>query len=311
MAGASASAFCSQPGRRQAVASYWMSSAVVLLVYMAAMEGVCAQYKPHKIPSKCRQGNTLPANITLQRPAWRSESSSGRHFQEWPRPWKGVPRPNSAYHSGGGEDRYFYETFFYEHIGGSYLEIGGHNGIDGSNTYWLHEQLGWRGMLIEANPGSYKNLVKSRPADFGLHAAICKTASVVHYADRATVSGIYEFMSEKFKKRWWSDVDVSKLMTIDCVPLGGILGMLNIRHFNFFSLDVEGAELQVLESLDLDCVSFDVLCIEADGTAPEKEAAIKALLEKNGYKLHSHVQTNDWFIHSGLKPHTKPVEKGA
>jgi FkbM family methyltransferase len=198
----------------------------------------------------------------MQRPGWWSEGHIAKH-QEWPRAWKGIPHPNSDCRGQDKEDRYLYETLFYQHMGGSYLEIGGHDGQHLSNTLWLHEQLGWRGMLVEANPLSYNQLATNRPADVTVHTAICKNASIVHYAaaggGAGVVSGIYEFMSEEFKQQWWPHLDVSNLLEINCLPLGDILGMLSIRHFNFFSLDVEGAELQVLESIDLNCVSFDVI----------------------------------------------------
>ncbi len=89
--------------------------------------------------------------------------------------------------------------------------------------------------------------------------------------------------------------------------------MYNIKHFNFFSLDVEGAELQVLEGMDLSCVSFDVIVVEAcrEGCVTvgsvDRDSAVRLLLEKHGYKYHGHASRNDWFIRPGFVPSRKPV----
>lgn len=69
------------------------------------------------------------------------------------------------------------------------------------------------------------------------------------------------------------------------------------RHFDFFSLDVEGGELEVLKTLDWDTRSFSVIVIEADRTNPQKEVEIISLLKSKGYVYYGHQVTNDWFFH--------------
>ena len=71
-----------------------------------------------------------------------------------------------------------------------------------------------------------------------------------------------------------------------------------MRHIDFFSLDVENAELQVLSSLDFSAVTIDVMVVEADGTSTEKDDAVRSLLQAEGFLHHSHVAHNDWFVHS-------------
>ena len=45
----------------------------------------------------------------------------------------------------------------------------------------------------------------------------------------------------------------------------------------------EGAELHVLEALNLKTVTFNVITVEADGTNPGKDAAVVSLLQDAGY----------------------------
>ena len=60
------------------------------------------------------------------------------------------------------EDIYAYEHFFYGRGGGTFLEMGALNGLQWSNTVALERVLGWRGVLIEASPSSYKQLAVNR-----------------------------------------------------------------------------------------------------------------------------------------------------
>ena len=68
--------------------------------------------------------------------------------------------------------------------------------------------------------------------------------------------------------------------------------------FDFWSLDVEGAELEVLQSLDWDTFSFGVLLIEANGKSARKELAIRTFLEKQqGYAFLGEEHHSAWFVH--------------
>ena len=62
------------------------------------------------------------------------------------------------------------------------------------------------------------------------------------------------------------------------LPLSSILGQLGARHINFFSLDVEGGELSVLQTLDFGRVRFDVIVVEADSHEPVKNLNVVDLL---------------------------------
>ena len=48
-----------------------------------------------------------------------------------------------------------------------------------------------------------------------------------------------------------AQVDPGGLPLVSCAPLGFVLERLALRHIHFWSLDVEGAELEVLRTVDL------------------------------------------------------------
>ena len=61
------------------------------------------------------------------------------------------------------EDIVIVEHFFWGVVHGTFVELGAYNGLRMSNTWLLEEYFGWRGVLLEANPFNYMELVQNRP----------------------------------------------------------------------------------------------------------------------------------------------------
>lgn len=74
------------------------------------------------------------------------------------------------------------------------LQLGALDGVTFSNTFWFHQHMAWRGLLVEGSPKSYALLVQNQPHDITVNAAICGQDSTVHYAEHnvSAVSGITE-----------------------------------------------------------------------------------------------------------------------
>lgn len=213
----------------------------------------------------------------------------------------------APYYGQDHEDEYAIQSFFHGRKHGTFLEMGAFDGVALSNTLHFSQALGWRGILIEASPVLYAKLVDNRPNDILLNVAACKSHQMVHFIDApwAATGGILEFMSESFKKQWHSHLgadELENLPMIPCMPLRSILGKFGVHHIDLWSLDVEGAELQVLETFDFSTVMVDVIVIEADGHDAAKDEAVIDLLKSKGYIYHGHVARNDWFVHESFEP---------
>lgn len=120
------------------------------------------------------------------------------------------------------------------------------------------------------------------------------------------VSGIVEFAPESYRQRWWPKLrpDWSNAHEIDCFPLQDILtehmsavAVDESWHFDFFSLDVEGAELQVLRSINFNKVSFGIIVLEADEHNERKNLVIRVFLESHGYIFLESKLGSYWFVH--------------
>lgn len=215
--------------------------------------------------------------------------------------WQRAALPPSTlpeqYYGQDLEDKYAQENFFSGLQSGTYVEMGAHNGVTGSNTLYF-AQRGWKGLLIEPNTHSYRSLVMNRPDAICVNAAICENSTQVHFVEAEVVGGIFEFMAPNFVAEWHPNVSIEELPVIACVSLGAVLAKAGLTSINFFILDVENAELQVLKTLDFSLVRFDVIVVKAHGGSESKYEDVKQLLRDNNYNYHGPVVRNDWFVHA-------------
>lgn len=226
------------------------------------------------------------------------------------------------------------EHFFWGKKGGVSIELGALDGsmATQSMTHGLEGDLGWKRILIEGNPKFREEMKKHSPQALSVNAAICQTESLVHYLSSAGyTSGMVEYMDDSFIKHFapiiqsaerisgdkttidWESQSMKTMIKngdiipISCVRLDTILKFAHVDHVNFFILDVEGGEIEVLRSIDWDSVKFDVLCIETDpdfrpnGFIDE----VKAYMFSKGYRLYADRSRNSWFIHESFTPSAK------
>lgn len=250
-----------------------------------------------------------------------TEQISASSYQ-WNSPWSAVQSNNSHhkwktsahicqnapvkledgwYKSQSEEDEELLK-WFTDICGGTYLEMGGLDGVLFSNSYVFNRGLGWKGVLIEASPSKYPLLVKNRPNEIAtVHAGACEKSMDLHWIenpDRACVGGFLEFAAPSFQKQFWTEEAIRKAQVVKCKPMKQILQETvgPKFFFDFFSLDVEGAEYKVLKSIDFDQVGFGIVLVEADEHNQLKNMAVRTLLESNGYTFLREFHRSYWFV---------------
>uniref|UniRef100_K1S2G7 Methyltransferase FkbM domain-containing protein n=1 Tax=Magallana gigas TaxID=29159 RepID=K1S2G7_MAGGI len=139
---------------------------------------------------------------------------------------------------------------------GFFVDIGAHDGQFLSNTLWLERQHAWTGLLIEANPDLCKKIDKLKRHAWRLCACLSNTLGSVTFIKGDTVGGVESHIDEHHMKM----VQKKDKITVPCYNLESVLDEIKTYHIDFFSLDVEGAEMAVLESLrdGLETNSFTV-----------------------------------------------------
>lgn len=201
--------------------------------------------------------------------------------------------------------------FFNGLCNGRYIEMGAIDGVTFSNTYAFHFGLEWKGVNIELVPRNYEKLKANRVHDIAnINAAVCSEHQTVHYvdSDRDEVSGVWEFVTPAHRENFWRGIKFEDTIPIQCSPLQSLLdesmGAQN-PFFDFFSLDIEGAELSALMSIDWDRTGFGILIIERNVVDEEKNRDVTSYLTSKGYDI---METkcgsswrNLWFINKDVE----------
>ena len=198
--------------------------------------------------------------------------------------------------SAWGEDITIYEKFFHNasYISNShfYMEIGAHDGVRESNSRFFDLCLGWQGVLVEPHPQNYEQMRQLRPSAHHLGIApSCNTSDVVMFPAHLYTSAV---ANEK-----------GATLEIHCGPLSYYLDQLGIDDIDFWSLDVEGSELDVLQTVDFDKVSIDVIIAENTNRLPGKEKLaeeVRSYLLQKGYLVLKSVgvHKSDIFLRKGV-----------
>jgi FkbM family methyltransferase len=130
------------------------------------------------------------------------------------------------------------EAFGWER-GGTFIELGGNDGLQYSNTLLLERELGWRGVLIEGVPELAAESVRNRPEATVVCAAVTREAAagVVPMNDEDLISTISDSPGRVY-------VATTTLSTVIDQVMKGLAPDLLI-------IDVEGFEFDVLDGLDL------------------------------------------------------------
>ena len=103
------------------------------------------------------------------------------------------------------------------------------------------------------------------------------------------ISDNQEFHPESLN---WTAISIPKDITmieVACLTLQKALDRVGVSRINFFILDVEGSELEVLKTIDWRRTMFDVLCIETDKNyRPDGYTkSVTDYLSSRGYKVSS------------------------
>lgn len=144
-----------------------------------------------------------------------------------------------------------------------WLDVGAYDGRSMSNTLALSE-LDWGGVAVEPDPQAFEGLQRTyggNPKIAILPLAISSTGGVLPFHNSR--SGGVSTLSDAHRRKWESAATFETI-EVETITPDELLRM-HPGPYAFMSLDVESANVELLELFDLSAMGVELLCVEHDG----------------------------------------------
>jgi FkbM family methyltransferase len=190
--------------------------------------------------------------------------------------------------------------FYNNKTGGVFIEIGASDGIELSNTYLLEKTYNWTGICVEPIPDRFKLLCQNRPKSVCYDKAVYNESNKQVIFDIANNCDLLSGISNNIDCHKRS-VDANKTqIMVTTISFNDLLEKSNAPLFiDYLSLDTEGSELEILQSVDLQKYTFGLIDVEHNYVEPRR-TQIRELLLSNGYQYIRENQWDDCYKHNSI-----------
>ncbi|MDR1324376.1 MAG: FkbM family methyltransferase [Candidatus Margulisbacteria bacterium] len=170
---------------------------------------------------------------------------------------------------------------------GFYVDIGAYHPMRFSNTQMFYEE-GWGGVNIDANPNSMIEFNKFRQRDINITAGVSDRPEELDYYvfEESALNCFDKNRAEELIEIGWK---LKEIIKVKCLSINDILERnFDKKHIDFITIDVEGMELQILQSLDFQKYAPDFFLIEENDFTNKdfmdyKVTPIYVLLRQHNY----------------------------
>lgn len=164
---------------------------------------------------------------------------------------------------------------------GFFVDVGAYHPTLFSNTYFFYLQ-GWRGINIEARPGSRTLFERIRPRDTNLEIGISGQSGELTYyviGDESTMNSF----SKEFLEHLGIFGEVKREIPVSVMPLREVLEkyLPEGQSIDFMNVDIEGHDLEALQSNDWKQFRPRFVVVEDQSVDPEKSAIVKFMRSCN------------------------------
>lgn len=165
---------------------------------------------------------------------------------------------------------------------GFYIDVGANDPIIDSVTKAFYDR-GWRGINIEPVQHWVTLLERERQEDVNIKAVVAKDAGVMHFYD-VIGTGLSTQMASNAKKHKDAGFTVCEC-DVPALPLNAVCKDILESTIHFLKIDVEGAEYDVLASVDLMRIRPWIILVEATepGTTIQNFTSWEHLLTDQDY----------------------------
>jgi FkbM family methyltransferase len=206
--------------------------------------------------------------------------------------------PSAGYVSQFGQDACLDQRVFCGAENLFFVEIGSADPVDINNTYFLEKQRGWRGLLIEARPSACVALREQRQSEV-VNACLSDQVGRSIFLDYGYLAGLCKFMSPRehaYIEQYNSADQEVRAYWVDTLPLSLLLQQRGVEAVPLLILDVEGAELAILSTLNFTAIRVEVILVECNTLEVAKD--VGGFLEARDFVLVETLGVDRLFIHA-------------
>lgn len=176
---------------------------------------------------------------------------------------------------------------------GFYVDVGAYNPKRHSNTYWFYKQS-WRGINIDATPGSMKPFKLIRRHDVNIEAAISNQEEELVFYSWGKPS-VMNTLSPEMALKWKKETGIAPTeYRIKTMRLESILdkNLPKDQKISFLSIDAEGHDIEVLKSNNWDKYRPEIIIVEDHKDRIEQivNSEITSYLKSVRYRLDSWIK---------------------
>ena len=207
------------------------------------------------------------------------------------------------FYSQDNQDVFLENNVFKGFQNGCFMDIGAHDGVSINNTLYFEKNNNWSGINIEPIKEVYDKLVINRPNNININCAVCNydgsAEFILNKGYTEMISGLKENYDERHFRRLEKENNmmgaVTEIITVPTKKIETICDEHNIKHIHYLSIDVEGAEFEVIKSINFEKTYIDVIGFE--NNYEDSSPPIIQYLESKGYKM-LHKTIDIFMIHS-------------
>jgi FkbM family methyltransferase len=217
----------------------------------------------------------------------------------------------------------FLNRWFFQNRGpGFFVDVGAFDGLLGSNTSYFEKHLDWKGVAFEPNPSAFEVLRVTRSCRLIHGCAYHRDGQIPFLAlserehrkgarsrapgsllqlmldsshGGAMLSGMPEHMGQLHRVEWATKaMRLNRIRaSVPCHRIDTVLNDCGVNTVDYLSIDVEGAELEVLRGIDFERVQVNVIGVEHSPGFSD----VYELLTTSGFEYQGLLFFDEIFVH--------------
>lgn len=186
--------------------------------------------------------------------------------------------------------------------GGFFVDLACADGVEINNTLFMERRLGWSGVLIEPNPRYHESVRANRSSPLCTSCIASDHREVEFRVDNKMLGGIVGEGYDNSESVRGGELATAEIVRMKTAPLAEVLEAHGAPpEIDYLSLDVEGAELEVMKDFPFDRYRFACMTVER----PPFE--LDLLLDAHGYTQVRLQDYDAFYVHRDVLPQTAVV----